>query len=121
MSTINGVVGSVTMTEKTVMTDDHPIVTRTFSLKANNGTLEAGTILALNGSNTAEAWQPAGTAPLNVPVGVLMYKADTAKDTIGISAVHGVCQKKALLVSGGTAPSAANITTLETTLMIWVV
>lgn len=122
MAGVNGIVGTKTLTEKSVVTDQHPVVNQTFALKANNGTLEAGTILALNASGTAEAYDPTATegSPLLTPVGVLRYTADTTRDTAGVAVVHGVLIKKALIVAGGDAADDDDITALKTALSVWV-
>ena len=100
----------------------HPLVFQTFELKADNGTLEAGTILAYNTDGTAEAYDPtaADGSPLLIPIGVLAYLTDTARATAGIAVVHGILVKKALVVAGGTAPDDDDITALRTALPVWV-
>ena len=122
MATFTGNVGSKSLTEKTVTTDMHPLVFQTFELKADNGTLEAGTILAYNTDGTAEAYDPtaADGSPLLIPIGVLAYLTDTARATAGIAVVHGILVKKALVVAGGTAPDDDDITALRTALPVWV-
>lgn len=122
MAGINGIVGTKSLTEKSVMTDGHPGVTQNFALKADNGILEAGTILAYNASGTAEAYDPSATggSPLLTPIGVLLYQTDTARTTVGIAVVHGIVIKKALVVAGGTAADADDITALKTALSVWV-
>jgi len=122
MAIFSGNVGSKSLTEKTVTTDFHPLVFETFDLKADNGVLEAGTILAKNTDGTVEAYDPnaAEGSPLLTPVGVLAYLTDTARATAGVAVVHGVLVKKALVVSGGTAADDDDITALKTALAVWV-
>lgn len=117
---LNGVIGTLTMTEKSVTTDQHPIVSEAIELLADNGTLAQGTILALNASGTAQAYDPGATegSPLLTPVGVLLYKADTTRDTAGICLVHGIVLGGSLTTAAGAATDA-DIAVLKATLPIW--
>lgn len=117
---VNGVIGTITMTEKSVVTDQHPIVTEAVELLADNGTLAQGTILALNASGTAQAYDPAATegSPLLTPVGVLVYKVDTTRDTAGICLVHGIVLGGSLVTAAGAATDA-DMTALKAAMSIW--
>lgn len=123
MAGVNGIVGTLNVTEKEVVTDFHPAVNRTVALKANNGVVAQGTILAYNASGTAEAYDPAATegSTLLTPIGVLVYKCDTARDTAGIMLVHGVVMGDSLVVAGGDAADEDDIAALTAALPIWTV
>jgi hypothetical protein len=118
----NGIVGTVTMTETSVVTDGHPIVSEAIELKADNGVLDAGLILALNDSGTAEGYDPTVTAgsTLLVPVGVLMFRTDTSRDNEGIVLKHGFAVGKALTVAGGDAADTDDFAALKAALPVWI-
>ncbi|MGE4477886.1 MAG: hypothetical protein AB7E76_02805 [Deferribacterales bacterium] len=80
--------------------------------------IPAGTIVAVNGTGTTIVYDPDGTAPTNVPTGVLLRDAAVDADVADIL-VHGCVFADVLLVEGSAADSAALIA-LETNTQIFV-
>jgi len=118
MATVNGVICQSTLTEKSVADGVHPIVTRSKQFKADNGTIEAGEILALDSNGDVVSYNPASGGPEVTPIGVCAMSIDTSKDTLGIVIVHGTVLRKSILALGAEA-AAADITALETNTQIW--
>ena len=120
MATVNGVVGTQVVSGKTTVVGEHPAVIRTLPFKADNGTLEAGTIVAINATGTYEGYDPDATegSPLLTPVGVLTMAIDTTKDTVGNVLVHGTVVKASLLKLGSAAADA-DVIALETAVAVW--
>ncbi|MCD8552327.1 hypothetical protein [Seleniivibrio sp.] len=119
MATVNGVVGTQTITGKTVTDGRHPAVIRIMEFASDAGTIQAGEIIALDASGKAVSFDPAASDSTNTPVGVCTEDIDTSKDTAGSVAVHGTVMKKSLLTKG-SASSAAHVASLETNAPIWV-
>jgi hypothetical protein len=119
MATVNGVVGTQTITGKTVTDGRHPAVIRIMEFASGTGTIKAGEIIALNASGKAVSFDPAASDTAKTPVGVCTEDIDTAVNTAGSVAVHGTVMKKSLLTQGA-ASSAAHITALEANAPVWV-
>ncbi|PLX66010.1 MAG: hypothetical protein C0602_12825 [Denitrovibrio sp.] len=118
MATVNGVVGQQTITGKTVIDDRHPALVRLKKFKADNGTIPAGEIVALDASGEIVSYDPASGGTEATPVGVCIRETDTAKDTIGSVLVHGAVVAKSLLTKG-TASGSNDAAALETATVIW--
>jgi hypothetical protein len=80
----------------------HPAVILTKSVKAGQGVLEKGTIVALDGSGLVVPYNPSASDSTANPVGVLVERVDTDKETLGNVLVHGVVFRERLIVAGGT-------------------
>lgn len=119
MATVNGIVGQQTISSKTVADGNHPAVIRIVEFPANNGTLKAGEVIAINAAGKAVSYDPAASDSVKTPVGVLTEDIDTAKDTAGFIAVHGTIVRKALTVKGASI-SDAQVKSLETSIPVWV-
>ncbi|TCK58200.1 head decoration protein [Seleniivibrio woodruffii] len=119
MATVNGVVGTQTITGKTVTDGRHPAVIRTMEFASGAGIIRAGEIIALSTAGKAVSFDPAASDSKKTPVGVCIQDIDTAKDTAGSVAVHGTVMKKSLTVKG-TEASSADIAALEANTPVWV-
>lgn len=119
MATVNGVVGTQTISSKSVIDGRHPAVVRLMEFLADNGTIPAGEIIALNTEGTAQSYDPAGSSPLNIPVGVCTEDTDTSKDTAGNVMVHGAVLGSSLLVLGSEASASARAA-LEANTPVWI-
>lgn len=109
---------SLDTTDSTVVDDRHPAVIRTLGLADHEADIIEGTIVAKNGASAIVAYNPAGEAPLNIPVGVLVrtaYAGDEAGDVI----VHGCVFAEALL-TGASAATTTDMTALETNVAVYV-
>ncbi|MBI3584204.1 MAG: hypothetical protein HY096_09705 [Nitrospinae bacterium] len=104
--------GAQSFTEKQVVDATHPAVILTMKVKANQGELAVGLIVAKDGNGDIVSYDSAGASPLNTPVGVLTMKVDSTKETVGNVLRHGTTVKSSLLV-GTAAPSASDLTKLE--------
>ena len=119
MATVNGVVGTQTITGKTVADGRHPAVVRLMEFEADAGTIPAGEIIAKSAAGKAVSYDPAGASPLNIPVGVCTEDTDTAVNTAGSVAVHGTVLGASLLVKG-VAANSAQMNDLEANTSIWI-
>ncbi len=120
MATVNGKVAIWTLEGKNTVVGEHPAVIRSLPFKADNGTLEAGTIVAINDADTCEGYDPNATegSPLLTPVGVLTMAIDTTTDTVGNVLVHGTVV--ASLLTLGEPSVDADVTALEAAVAVWV-
>jgi hypothetical protein len=80
----------------------HPAVVLTKSIKAEQGVLERGTIVALNADGLVVPYNPSANDSTGTPVGVLVERVDTDKETVGNVLVHGVVFRERLVVKGST-------------------
>lgn len=97
---INGKIGEITVREVQVIADtQHPplIVSRT--LKANQGVLDAGSIIAVDNTGNLVFYDPTKTS--HQPVGVLANIVDTDRQQTANLIVHGAVLKEALKVKTG--------------------
>lgn len=90
----------------------HPPIVQAMKVKANQGELPAGLIVALDVNGEVVPYNPAGQAPVNDPIGVLVYGIDTTKETVGSVLRHGVVVKASLKV-GDTPPAETDLRKLE--------
>ncbi|ADD68995.1 hypothetical protein Dacet_2233 [Denitrovibrio acetiphilus DSM 12809] len=118
MATVNGIIGHQTVTDKSVIDDRHPAVIRFKQFKADNGTIPAGEIVALDANGYVVSYDPASAATEATPVGVCIMDTDTSKDTIGNVVVHGTVIGKNLLTNG-TASKPEETAALEANTLIW--
>lgn len=110
---MDAVVGKQTFTEVQVVDASHPAIIRAEKLRANNGELPAGRILAKDANGDLVSYDDGGVAPVNVPVGILTRGVDTAKDAVGAVLRHGIAVKSSLTKAAGAAPTAADLVKLE--------
>ncbi|WP_456436960.1 head decoration protein [Desulfurobacterium sp.] len=90
----------------------HPAVILSMSVKAAQEILERGTIVGKDSDGLIVPYNPSATvtlddgsvvpAPEATPIGVLVERIDTDKETIGNVLVHGVVFRERLIVVGGT-------------------
>jgi len=118
MAIVNGVVGQQTITEKSVIDERHPAIVRFKTFKADSGIIKAGEIIALDAGGDAVSFDPASGTSTATPIGVNAADIDTSKDTIGSVVVHGTVVAKSLLTQG-SASTAGEIATLESSTLIW--
>lgn len=112
---MNAILQTINVSSNAVIDTTHPPILGTLKLKANNGVLSQGLVLAKDSNGDGVAYDPAGagpTASLAVIVGVLVHDADTTKDDAGVILKHGTAALSSLLV-GVAAPSNANLAALE--------
>jgi len=108
----DAVLGKQTFSERQVIDGTHPAVVVSMKVKANQGELPGGTIVAKDQNGEIVPYDPTGNAPVNEPIGVIVYTVDTSKETIAPVLRHGTVVKRALLVKGN-APSEADLIKLE--------
>jgi len=89
----------------------HPAVILSMQVKAGQGVLEKGTIVGKDADGLIVPYDPDATivvdpttgatapAPWATPVGVLVERVDTDKETIGNVLVHGVVFRERLIVA----------------------
>ena len=102
---VKGNIGTYTppKPEEAVYSEErHPAVILTKSVKAGQGVLEKGTIVALDGSGLVVPYNPSATDSTGSPVGVLVERIDTDKETAGNVLVHGVVFGERLVVKDGS-------------------
>jgi len=102
---VSGNVGTYTppKPEEAVYSEErHPAVILTKPVKASQGVLEKGTIVALDGSGLVVPYNPSATDSTATPVGVLVERIDTDKETAGNVLVHGVVFRERLVVKDGS-------------------
>jgi len=102
---VNGVIGTYTppKPEEAVYSEErHPAVILSKSIKAGQGVLERGTIVAVDSNNLVVPYNPSATDSTAEPVGVLVEGIDTDKETVGNVLVHGVVFRERLAIAGGT-------------------
>jgi len=102
--TLDGQIGSISISKVTVITGDHPAVVLSGEVEPDQGVLEPGTILARNASQKLVAWDGSGD-----PVGVLEGRCDTAAQATALYLAHGTVVEAVLLMADGDAPAAAEI------------
>ncbi|MEM1542874.1 MAG: hypothetical protein QXV82_09625 [Ignisphaera sp.] len=90
----------------------HPPIVQAMKVKANQGELSAGLIVALDANGEVVPYDSAGSSPVNEPVGILVYGIDTSKETVGNVLRHGVAVKASLKV-GDNPPTANDLKALE--------
>ena len=102
---ISGNVGTYTppKPEEAVYSEErHPAVILTKSFKSGQGVLERGTIVALDGEGLVVPYNPSASDSTASPVGVLVERIDTDKETAGNVLVHGVVFRERLVVKDGS-------------------
>lgn len=109
---MNAILSTTDKTYSSVIGGNHPPVLGTLKAKANNGILKEGLILAKDSNGDVVAYNPAGAAPLDTPVAVLVHELDTASDDAAVVIKHGTVVQAKLLV-GSSAPDADDIAALE--------
>jgi hypothetical protein len=122
MSIQNGFLGSVSFKESQVIAEGHPVVVRSRVVKANQGTLNPGQLVAIDSTGLLVAYDPAytpgqGDPPAPVLAGVCLHLVDTAAEAAAEVIVHGTVVKEALK-SLTAAAAPAQLTALEK-LLIW--
>jgi len=80
----------------------HPAVILSKSVKQGQGVLERGTIVAVDSNGLVVPYNPSATDSTAEPVGVLVERVDTSKETVGNVLVHGVVYRERLVVAGGS-------------------
>lgn len=98
----NAVLATKTYNDSAVIDGTHPPVILTMKAKANNGTLQPGLIAAKDSNGDVVAYDSAGLAPINTPVGVVVYPCDTTVDTSVNVLRHGTVVG-AMLLEGAVA------------------
>ncbi|MDR1397176.1 MAG: hypothetical protein LBJ14_05540 [Desulfarculales bacterium] len=111
MAIQNGIVGGVSFKEAQVIAEGHPVVVRSRVVKANQGTLQPGQLLALDSAGLAVAYDPAYTPGQNDPpapalYGVCLHLVDTAAEAAAEVIVHGTVVKAVLFTLAGAATPA---------------
>ena len=91
---VDGKIGEMTTKEVQIITELHPPVIITVPLKANQGYLELGSIIAKNNNGENVLYDPSDTN--QQIVGVLANSVDTNRQDIGNVIVHGVVVRKFL-------------------------
>lgn len=108
----NANLGSQSFIEKQIIDPTHPAVIMNMPLKADQGTLPLGSILAKDANGDVVLYNPSATDSTATPIGVLVEDVDTASSTVGAVLKHGTVVKKALL-AGGSQAQEADIEKLE--------
>lgn len=109
---MNANVGSIDPAPSRVVAGTHPPVILSLAAKADNGTLAAGLLVALDSNGDIDAYDSGGVAPLTTVVGVLTQELDTTEDTTALVLKHGTVNAD-LLLEGSSAADAAAIAALE--------
>ena len=92
---VNGKIGEINIKEVQVLADvEHKPVILTKNLKAGQGILEAGSIIAKDGQGKLVLYDP--TKDTHQIIGVLASQVDTDRQTLANVIVHGVVLKKVL-------------------------
>ncbi len=113
MAKANAIIGTVQTTQpQSIFSSEHPPVYMTMSVKANQDTLNRGTVVAKDSNGDVVPYDPSGTAPVNTPVGILIEDVDTTKETTAVVGVHGVAIGSRCNVKG-SALAAADIDKLK--------
>jgi hypothetical protein len=102
---ISGNVGTYTppKPEEAVYSEErHPAVILTKSFKSGQGVLERGTIVALDSEGLVVPYNPSASDSTASPVGVLVERIDTDKETAGNVLVHGVVFRERLVIKDGS-------------------
>ena len=102
---VSGNIGTYTLPkpEEAVYSEErHPAVILSKSFKAGQGVIEKGTIVALGGDGNVVPYNPSASDSTAIPVGVLIERLDTDKETVGNVLVHGVVFRERLIVAGGS-------------------
>ena len=86
---MNAVIGSMNVSDTSVISRLHPPIMGTMKAKAANGTLAEGLVVAKDSNGDLVAYDPVGLAPLNTPVGILVHECDTTKDDAAVVLKHG--------------------------------
>ncbi len=109
MAKTNAIIGVVQTDEpQAIFSSEHPPIYMTMPVKANQtgDILVAGTVVAKDAAGEVVPYDPAGTAPVNTPVGILIEDVDTTKETAAVVGVHGVAIKDRCNVKGSALASA---------------
>ena len=77
----------------------HPAVILAKPVKADQGVLEKGLIVALDANGKVVPYNPSAGGSTANPVGVLVERVDTSKETVGNVLVHGVVFRERLIVA----------------------
>ena len=109
---MNAVLGTLSYGASSVISLIHPPVIKTMKAKANNGTLSAGLLVAKDSNGDIVAYDPGGSSPVNVCVGVLAQDIDTTTDNAAAVVRHGTVVLEKLKVGAG-APNSAALAALE--------
>ena len=122
---VNGKIGEVNIKEVQVVADvEHKPVILTKNLKAGQGVLEAGSIIAKDlSTGDLVFYDPtavdSSNNPTQEPIGVLANLVDTDRQTLANIIVHGVVLQNALKVKAGTVDTSV-LDALETK-TIWTI
>lgn len=109
----NAVLGTQNFTSAVQVIDySHPPLVQAMKIKTDQGELSAGLIVAVDANGEVVPYNPAGQAPVNDPIGVLVYGIDTTKETVGNVLRHGVVVKASLKV-GNNDPTNEDLKKLE--------
>ena len=117
---VNGVIGTYVPpkpSEAVYSEERHPAVILSKSVKQGQGVLERGTIVAVDSNGLVVPYNPSATDSTAEPVGVLVERVDTDKETVGNVLVHGVVYRERLVVAGGSV-TADDLKKLES-IGIW--
>ena len=112
---VKGNIGTYTppKPEEAVYSEErHPAVILSKSVKQGQGVLERGTIVAVDSNGLVVPYNPSATDSTGEPVGVLVERVDTGKETVGNVLVHGVVFRGRLVIAGGTV-SEGDLTKLS--------
>lgn len=112
---MNAIIASFNVSQSAVVDPTHPPILGTLKVKAANGVLPEGLVLAKDSNGDVVAYDPAGTGPtasLAVIVGVLAHDCDTNKDDAAVVLKHGTASLSKLLV-GVAEPDAAALSALQ--------
>ena len=99
--------------EDTVVSGHHSPIYKTKKVKTGQGVLDAGLIVAVDSNGEVVPYDPAGTAPVNEPVGVLVERCDTSKEDAAVVLVHGTVFRDRLKKADGSALTADDEKALE--------
>jgi hypothetical protein len=118
MATQNGILGGLSFVEVQVLAEGHPAVVRSWTVKASQGTLAPGQLVAIDSTGLAVAYNPAYVPGQNDPPapvlrGVALRATDTAKEAAVDIVVHGTVVKKTLCLAAGATPAAAVLDALD--------
>lgn len=108
----NATLGTQTFTDKQIIDQAHPAIIRSLKVKANNGILSAGLIVAKDSAGDLVAYDSAGASPINTPVGVVTISCDTTKEGVAATLLHGTVVS-ANLLEGSSAAGATEIAALQ--------
>jgi hypothetical protein len=121
MAKFDAVIDRQSMGSAGIIDGRHPAVVKVLEFRADNGTVEAGEILAFGADGLIDFYDSeavSANATLAVPTGINLFDVDTEKDSLGSVVLHGTVIRSALKNMGEKAEDA-DVQALEENTLIW--